>query len=226
MDRLGVRFADPSLLHLALIHPSALNEGERALAESNQRLEFLGDAVVGLAVASELYRLHPDWSEGRLTGARSELISGQTLAEVAAGIGLGQFLVMGRGETEQGGQERPSNLADALEAVIGARLLDAGYESAAQLVLRLLGERVAEAQGAAQLNEPGALLELAHTRGSPSPIYAIMDATSDPSRPFFTADVEVDGEVVGRGSGPSKAAARREAARMALANLSDSSTCS
>ncbi len=218
--RLGVGFSDPGLLALAMVHPSALNEGASAPPESNQRLEFLGDAVVGLAVAAELYRLHPDWDEGRLTLARSELVSGRTLAEAAAELGLGEFLVLGRGEEAQGGRARQSNLAAALEAVVGARLLDAGHGPAAALALALLGDRVADAAGEALPSAPTALQELLHARGSPSPVYLASEPSGEPHAPVYTVSVEVDGAVIGRGSGPSKASARREAARAALGRLS------
>ena len=214
-----MRFSEPGLLALALVHPSALNEGGPAPSESNQRLEFLGDAVIGLAVAAELYRLHPDWREGRLTLARSELVSGPTLAEAAADIALGEYLVLGRGEEAQGGRARPSNLAAALEAVVGARLLDAGHAAAAELALSLLGERVAGAEGSPQISSTGALQELLHSMGSPLPAYVVSEPAGEPHAPVYSVDIEVDGAVIGSGSGPSKAAARHDAARAALERL-------
>ena len=116
---LGVSFHDKELLRLALVHSSYLNENPTAFSEPNERLEFLGDALIGAVVAEELYRRNPEWSEGRLTEARSALVRGETLARLAESLGLGDHLYMGRGEEAGGGRDRPTNLAAALEAVVG-----------------------------------------------------------------------------------------------------------
>ena len=197
-----------------------INEEGSARTLSNQRLEFLGDAVADLAVAEELYRRYPDWNEGRLTSVRSGLVSGKTLAAAAADIDLGKYLVLGRGEEVLGGRERPSNLAAALESVVGARLLDAGYDAAMDLVLSLLGDRLAEADMGAVANPKSALQELVQARGLPTPLYRIVEQSGEPHLPFFAAEVEVEGRVAGRGSGARKATAEQAAARQALIDLS------
>ena len=123
---LGVRFRDAGLLRLALVHSSFLNENPGGALESNERLEYLGDAVLGMAVAEELYAVNLGWPEGKLTQARAALVQEGTLAEAARDIGLGEMLHMGRGEEDGGGRDRPSNLSAGLEAVIGAVFLDGG----------------------------------------------------------------------------------------------------
>lgn len=219
-SRIGCTFSDAGLLELALIHPSVANEEGSDRTLSNQRLEFLGDAVVDLAVAEELYRRHPDWGEGRLTSVRSALVSGQTLAAVAADIGLGDYLVLGRGEEALGGRGRESNLAAALESVVGARLLDAGYDAALELVLSLLGDRLDTADVEAAGNPKSELQELVQARGWQPPLYRIVEQSGEPHLPCFVAEVEVDGRVAGRGSGSRKASAEQAAAKQALIELS------
>jgi ribonuclease-3 len=217
--RLGLEFRDPGLLALALVHPSLVNEAGLDRTISNQRLEFLGDAVIGLVVAETLYRKHPDWTEGRLTVARSTLVSGDTLAAVAEEIGLGATLVMGKGEESGGGSGRPTNLAAALEALIGATLLDGGHEVASALTLRLLGDRLDAADGETGPNAKTALQELVQGRELAAPIYHIVSQSGDPHEMSFTAEVEVDGKVAGSGTGPRKSAAEQAAASAALAAL-------
>ena len=219
-SRIGCTFSDTGLLELALIHPSVVNEEGSARTLSNQRLEFLGDAVVDLAVAEELYRRHPDWSEGRLTSVRSALVSGETLAAAAADIGLGEYLVLGRGEEALGGRERPSNLAAALESVVGASFLDAGYDAALGLALSLLGDRLDEVGEGAVANPKSDLQELVQGRGWQPPLYRIVEQSGEPHLPSFVAEVEVDGRVAGRGSGSRKSSAEQAAARQALIDLS------
>ena len=204
---------------LALVHPSLVNEKGLDRSLSNQRLEFLGDAVIDLAVARALYERHPDWTEGRLTEARASLVSGETLASVAAEYGLGDYLVMGKGEEAGGGHERPSNLAALLEAIVGAALLDGGHKTASSLALRFLGNRVGLADGEADINAKSALQELVQGRGQPAPVYRIVEQSGDAHAPSFVAEVEVDGEVAGRGSGSRKSAAEQAAAKAALAEL-------
>ena len=126
---LGVTFRDRRLLQLALVHSSFTNENPGAPTHSNERLEFLGDAVIGSVVARELYDMHPNWSEGQLTQARTAIVRGDTLAALARRLSLGDYLCFGKGEEESGGRRRDSNLAGALEAVAGALFLDQGYDA-------------------------------------------------------------------------------------------------
>ncbi len=217
---LGVQFRDTGLLRLGLVHSSYLNENPGEYPESNERLEFLGDAVLGMVVAEELYGANPDWPEGRLTQARAALVQEATLAEVARGIGLGDMLRMGRGEEAGGGRERPSNLSAGLEAVIGAVFLDQGYEVAREVVLKVLGD------GLASLGEPemsanpkSALQEAVQAEGLPSPTYRIVHEEGADHDRLFVAEVTVGDEVAGRGEGKRKSLAEQAAAVEALRGL-------
>ena len=221
--KLNVTFRDRGLLDLALVHSSFLNENPGAAAESNERLEYLGDAVLGLSVAEWLYEKHPEWPEGDLTRARAEVVRGDTLALVAAQLGLGEYLRMGKGEAAGGGRERPTNLAATLEALIGAVLMDQGYDAARRVAIDTLSEPIESvARSAIPANPKSALLELAQGRGLSPPVYAIVEAAGEPHARTFTAEVSVDGEIEGRGAGSRKADAEQAAARAALEAIQNS----
>ena len=216
-EKLGISFNDEGLLTQALVHSSFLNEHPGVFAESNERLEFLGDAIIGSAVAAELYSAYDSWPEGMLTAGRSSLVQGDTLAKVASRLGLGEHLRMGRGEEAAGGRQRPNNLAATLEAVVGAYFLDQGYDAAADLVLRLLEPELSE------LTEPGAspnpkssLQEAIQARGQTAPSYRIVRVEGRDHARRFTAEVVVDGEAIGTGIGSRKSLAERAAADDAL----------
>ena len=220
--KLGVSFIDKGLLTQALVHSSFLNENPGVFAESNERLEFLGDAVVGSAVAAELFSTYDSWPEGMLTAGRSSLVQGDTLARVAGRLGLGEHLQMGRGEEAAGGRNRPNNLAATFEAVVGAYFLDLGYDAAADLVLRLLGPELSE------LTEPGAspnpkssLQEAIQARGQTAPSYRIVKVEGQDHARRFTAEVVIDGVPIGTGMGSRKALAERAAADDALKSMAE-----
>ena len=216
-EALGVRFRDSGLLRLALVHSSFLNENPDGALESNERLEYLGDAVLGMAVAEELYAANPGWPEGMLTQARAGLVQEATLAEAARGIGLGEMLRMGRGEEAGGGRERPTNLSAGLEAVVGAVFLDQGYEAAREVVLQVLGDRVSSLDEAAvSANPKSALQEAVQAEGLASPTYRIVHEEGADHDRLFVAEVTVGGEVAGRGEGKRKSMAEQAAAAEAL----------
>ena len=219
--KLGLAFKDWSLLETALTHSSYLNEDPSFPLESNERLEFLGDAIVGLVVARELYDRCPGASEGDLTEGRTHVVRGSSLAQVARGIGLGGYLRMGRGEDAAGGRERESNLEGALEALAGAVFLDGGYDAARALVLRILKEPLDEIvrHGIPQ-NAKGRLQELTQGRGLGQPRYELVETSGPDHAPTFTVAVEVDGKVLGQGTGSGKLDAEQAAAREALGKLS------
>ena len=218
--RLGVAFGDRELLAAALVHSSFHNENRGAVERSNERLEFLGDALLGAMVAEELYRRHRDWSEGELTGARAALVSGESLAQVGSELDLGGHLLLGRGEEGSGGRERPTNLAAAMEAVVGAVFLDQGYEAAREAVLRLLSGPLSTVdRGDLPANPKAKLQEIVQARGLGPPTYPVVEATGLDHARTFKVDVIVDGRVMGRGAGRRKALAEEEAARAALKAL-------
>ena len=215
---LGVTFDDRALLELALVHSSYLAEYPGVYPGSNERLEFLGDALVDLVVAHELYSRFPDRPEGQLTQMRAALVSKEALAPVADALGLGRSLVMGKGETSSGGLERESNRANAFEAVVGAIFLDQGYKVANRFVLDVMA---APMQAVFEREEPpkhpkSRLHEEAMARGFGPPDYRVVAETSVDQQLEFTVEVVIDGAVAGQGIGYRKAHAEREAARQAL----------
>ena len=186
---------------------------------SNERLEFLGDSVLGIVVTDYVYRTHDDLHEGDLTDIRKTVVNSVALAQVAEGLGVGQHLLLGKGEELSGGREKPSILADAMEAIIGAVYLAMGIEGATTLVLGILGPRLATAQtdGA---DHKSRLQELAARRLSAAPRYEVEATGPDHARTFHVT-VTIDGEPHGTGVGRSKKQAEQAAARDAFDALSD-----
>ncbi|MBH0129473.1 ribonuclease III [Salinibacterium sp. NK8237] len=206
---LGVTI-DPELLTLALTHRSfAYENGGIA---NNERLEFLGDSILGQAVTVKLYRDNPELDEGDLAKRRARLVSSVALAEIARLIGLGAFIRLGKGEEQTGGREKPSILADTVEAIIGAAYLDLGGDEATALVLRLVAPLLADPErfGAA-MDPKTSLQELAAQLGRGAPDYRIEDSGPDHSKRFH-ASVALDDEVIASGIGSSKKQAEMAAA--------------
>jgi ribonuclease-3 len=216
--RLGVDLPSIETLATALVHRSwcAENPGY----ESNERLEFLGDAVLGLVITDHAYRAYPELSEGELTDVRKAVVNAVTLAEVADELGLGNHLLLGKGEEQSGGREKPSILADALEAVIGVTYVAGGLLQAHDLVLRLLGSRVADAHagGPGGQDYKSRLQELAARHFGEPPRYQTDAEGPDHARRFHTT-VLVSGLARGNGAGRSKKQAEQVAARDAYATL-------
>jgi ribonuclease-3 len=216
--RLGVNIDDPEVLAPALVHRSwcAENPGH----ESNERLEFLGDAVLGLIITDHAFHAYTTLSEGELTDVRKAVVNAVTLAEVADELRLGDHLLLGKGEEQSGGREKPSILADALEAVLGAVYVSAGTEEAHDLVLRLLGARVAEAHagGPGGQDYKSRLQELAARHFDEAPRYETLAEGPDHARRFHVT-VAVAGVPRGTGEGRSKKQAEQVAARDAYATL-------
>lgn len=214
LQALPYRFARPELLGEALTHRSA---GRR----NNERLEFLGDAVLNFLIAEALYRRVPDADEGGLSRLRANLVRRETLAGIASDLRLGEALVLGPGELKSGGFRRESILADALEAVIGAVYLDGGFEACSQLVGRLFAERLDSLPATESLKDPKTRLqEYLQARQEPVPTYHLISEEGEPHRRVF----RVACEIRGRGgpveaSGRSRRAAEQEAARRALEGL-------
>lgn len=209
VERLGVDI-DPALLTLALTHRSFAYE--HGGLPHNERLEFLGDSILGQAVTVRLYRDHPDLDEGELAKRRASLVSGVALAEIAHRLGLGDFVRLGRGEELTGGREKVSILADTVEAVIGATYLSAGADEATALVLRLVAPLMSDPErfGAA-LDPKTALQELADRTGAGSPVYDVVGTGPDHAK-VFRATVGGAGLPTGHGQGSSKKHAEMAAA--------------
>jgi ribonuclease-3 len=187
---------------------------------SNERLEFLGDAVLGLVVTDHLYRTYPELPEGELAKVRASVVNSEALAEVAAELDLGRALLLGKGEDASGGREKPSILADAMEAVIGAVYLDGGWDAASEFIMRLLGERIEEgAAGPGGQDFKTRLQELAARQFDQLPRYEVRDEGPDHAKQFF-ATVLLGGVRRGSGEGRSKKQAEQQAAREAWHQLS------
>ena len=214
---LAYRFTDHSLLDLALRHRSWCSEN--GSVASNERLEFLGDAVLGLVITDHLYRAVPDMSEGVLARHRSELVSATALAEVARAVHLGDALLLGKGEVSTGGRDKTSILADGMEAVIGAVYLDGGIGAATSLVLLLLDDRIDDVlYGGLASDHKSRLQEQAARRFGELPRYTI-DEDGPEHEKRFSARVELGGEVWGDGEGRTKKEAEQAAARAAVRRL-------
>ncbi len=218
---LGVSFNEPSLLKQALVHSSYTNENPDLASASNERLEFLGDAVLGQVVAAKLYRDFPHLSEGEMTKLRAILVRRDTLARIAGTINLGNHLYLGRGEEASGGRDKPANLSSALEAVIAAVYLDQGSASAQEFILRLftaeLQKAVSQRKGTDYKSE---LQELIQARTQQAPTYHVIEATGPDHDKRFTVEVRLGDTVLGRGTGKSKKAAETAAARATLEQIS------
>ena len=217
--RIGCAFRDVDLLRLALTHPSVAHE-QGAPVRHNQRLEFLGDAVLQVILTRELYEKFPAFDEGSLTKARAKLVNRRALAGQARQLGLGEFLVVSRGEEAHGGRERLSALADAFEALVGAIFLDGGYETAREFVLRRFHEAFGELSVLPILENPkGELQELLQARSSEAPEYRVVSASGPDHDRMFECTAHHAGVELARGYGKSKKAAESEAALSALKTL-------
>jgi len=218
-EKLGYRFRNGGLLKLALTHPSLAHELE-APVQHNQRLEFLGDAVLGLVLTRELFEKFPELDEGPLTKARAQLVNQRTLCEQARQLGLGEHLVMSRGELANGGRDRPGALADAFEAVIGAMFMDGGYVPACEFVLRCFRDAFGEFKSVPAYDNPkGELQEFLQSRSPEAPRYEVTAESGPDHDRNFECAVLHDGRELGRGRGKSKRAAESAAAMAALATL-------
>jgi ribonuclease III len=217
---LGYAFRDPGLLQAALIHTSYVNERPGRGLESNERLEFLGDAVLGVVVAHRLYDSRPESAEGELTVVRAWLVRQSTLARWARQLGLGQHLLLGRGEARGGGRDRPALLSRGFEALIGAIYLDGGLEAAADMLLPFIEQEVQTGFSPQRVvDAKSRLQQVTQARFEQTPIYHMIQHTGPGHAPVFIVEVHAGPEVVARGTGHSKRAAQQSAAHAALVQL-------
>ncbi|MHB1340247.1 MAG: ribonuclease III [Coriobacteriia bacterium] len=214
---LGHVFGDRSLVVTALTHPSRSAESDDA--DSYERLEFLGDSVLGLIVAEELFRRFPDAPEGILTRRKIAVVSGERLSAVAAEAGLEPLLMFGKGESRAGVRGRASVLENALEALVGAVYLDAGLEAARGVVVRVLGHVLDLDDIAAEDDPKSSLQEITQARGAGLPLYAVTGSSGPAHSPSFTVEVRLGGRTLGTGTGRSKKEAEKAAAAAALEAL-------
>ena len=219
-SRLGYTFRRPALLENALYHSSYANEHRGAGISSNERLEFLGDAVLGFVTAEYLYGKHPDLPEGDLTRIRAALVCEESLHEVAQYLGLGEYLKLGRGEELGGGRQRPSILADATESVFAAVYLDGGMDAARDLIHRVLLDKEQEEQVEERRRDyKTELQELVQRKPDQILRYEMLGSTGPDHAREFSFRVTLNGRTVGTGQGRSKKEAEQSAARCALEQL-------
>jgi ribonuclease-3 len=217
-QQIAFTYRDPRLLERALTHKSYANENR--LSEHNERMEFLGDSVLSLVVSELLMNALPGASEGELSRIRAAVVSEPSLAAVARTIGLGEFLLVGRGEEQTGGRDKDSLLADSLEALVASLYLDGGMEPAGAFITRFFRDtidRVQAAGGAA--DHKTELQELCQERLKILPEYRVVSETGPDHRKEFTVELSIRGEVCGRGTGRNKKEAEQRAAKEALERL-------
>lgn len=214
------RFRNSKLLALALTHRSAVNEGRSR--EHNERLEYLGDAVLELAVSEFLYRKFPKETEGQLTSFRTALVRTETLAQLAQDLGIAKQITLSKGEERSGGTSNPSLLADTLEAVLGALYLDQGLSRVERFLNEtLLVEADRTIRESMKLDAKSKFQEIVQARGDPSPTYVIVKTQGPDHDRLFTAQVTVNGKPCATGVGKSKQEAEQEAAKAALTMVDD-----
>ena len=218
---LEITFTDKSLLRRALTHRSYLNENPDYPLSDNERLEFLGDAVLDFLTAKYLYNHFPEMAEGGMTSLRAALVRSETLAHFATALNLGEYLLLSHGEAESGGRERPATLCAAFEALVGAILLDQGLQAVEDFVLRCVEPEIRHILDEELYKDAKSTLqELAQAQLQITPIYRTVAERGPDHAKEFTVEVLVGDEVYGRGIGPSKQVAEQEAAKVALQRMS------
>ncbi len=222
-DALGHAFEDQRLLERALTHTSFVNELTQVEGSGesldNERLEFLGDAVLELVVSEWLFERFPDVSEGDLTQRRAAIVNAEALAEVGRTLGLGELLRVGVGEERSGGRRRSSNLADAVEALLGALFLDGGYGAAQAAVRAIFAERVEEVMKRPAKGPKSRLQEYIQAHHHITPSYSLIEESGPAHAAYFVSEVVIEGVVSARGGGSSKKEAEKAAAQSALEAL-------
>ena len=218
-ERLGYEFKDKSLLMTALTHSSYANENRKRNIKDNERLEFLGDSILGVTVASYLYKNRPDLPEGRMTRLRAELVCEQSLARVAEKLELGKYMHLGKGEEQGGGRKRPSITADAVEAVIAALYLDGGYNRAGSFISRYILEPFEEGQELSDRDNKTELQEIVQRKSGQVLTYELTGEDGPDHNKTFTFSVSLNDKVIGTGSGHNKKEAEQAAAGEALRKM-------
>jgi ribonuclease-3 len=218
-ERIGISFRKPEMLHQAFVHRSYLNENPAPGLESNERLEFFGDAVLSYVVAERLFRDCPECDEGDLTEWRGYLVRRDSLANFARVKGLGDFLLLGRGEEAAGGRERAQNLASLFEAVVGAIAIDRGLLASRRFIFEAIGDEINLRGRPTPIDPKSRLQEVVQARWQRAPSYKTVAEEGPEHRKLFTVEVQVQGMALASGTGHSKQEAEREAARNALAEL-------
>ena len=217
--KLGYEFKDKSLLTTALTHSSYANENRKKNLRNNERLEFLGDSVLGLVTANYLYRAKGNMPEGRMTRLRAELVCEQNLAKVAEKLSLGSYLLLGKGEEQGGGRYRHSIIADAVEAVLAAVYLDGGYKQAEKIIYKYILEPMEDGDEILPFDYKTELQELVQKKSGQALSYKMLDQEGPDHNKVFTFAVLLNGQEIGTGTGKNKKEAEQNAAAAALKKL-------
>ena len=219
--RIGYRFRDRGMLEHALTHKSKAHEDPSGGVVDNESLEFLGDAVLGLVIADALFRTFPKYSEGQKSKIKANLVSTTSLAEAAEGLGLGNHMILGRGEEKTGGRQKQALLADTCEAIIAAIYLDGGFEPARQFILRELGPGLEDARRPHYFgrDHKSRLQERLQQGGRSLPVYRVAGEIGPDHRKLFHVEIIVDGESLAQGTGRTKKDAEQDAAKAAMEAL-------
>lgn len=213
-------FENESLLNQALTHSSYVNDFGMKKTDSNERLEFLGDAILGAAVAKRLYAKYTDMNEGALTKLRAKIVCEKSLSDVAKKLNLGNYLNLSKGEITDNGREKPSILSDAMEAVIGAMFLDSGHEIVEEFIVRILTPTLLAAEeGTYMVDSKSKLQKLLQKKGSVKIEYIVREEIGVPHDKIFVMDVYCDGVRLGTGRGKNKKEAEMAAAKNAMSNM-------
>ncbi|HEX2220903.1 MAG TPA: ribonuclease III [Candidatus Limnocylindria bacterium] len=218
-ERLGIPLTDTDTIRQAFVHSSYLNENPAAVSGHNERLEFLGDAVIGVVVARLLYDRFPDDDEGLLTARRAALVNRDSLAAVAREAGLDRYLLLGRGEAEYGGRSRPSLLAASFEALIGAIVLSDGLDAATAALHRLFADRLAALRAVPLKSAKSQLQEWSQRHRGAKPSYQLLRTTGPAHDQRFQVAVSLGGQAIAEGEGASRQRAEEQAAARALLSL-------
>ena len=217
--KIRYKFRNPALLRTALTHSSYANENKKSSSVSNERLEFLGDSVLGMTVASLIFNSKANMPEGQMTKLRAELVCEKSLASLAVLLGLGDYLLLGHGEERSGGRERPSILADAVEAILAAMYLDGGFEPVERFVAEFFGSR-AQLRVFENTDYKTSLQEVIQERAGQTLSYHVTDESGPDHMKLYTVEVLLNGGFLGRGTGRSKKEAEQSAACAALDGIS------
>ncbi len=220
--KIGFKFENPDLLIEALTHPSYLNESLTPISGSYQRLEFLGDAILGYIVALEIFKRYPDMAEGQLTRFRSDLVREEALARIAYRLKLGDYFFMGRGEESNQGRDRPSNLAAGFEALIGALYIDQGSGVTRKFILDMLKDEFERIDKyGVSVDAKSELQGIAQSNWGKTPVYRVKGLSGPSHERVFFVEVLIDSMVLGEGNGKRKLDAEQTAAREAIQSLAD-----
>lgn len=218
-EKIGYHFQNPELLKTAMCHSSYANERHMGRLNCNERLEFLGDAVLELATSEFLYERYPQMPEGDATKTRASIVCEQSLAFCARSLSLGTYILLGRGEAVSGGRERPSITSDAFEALIGAIYLDGGFTNAKEFILKFILTDIEHKK--LFYDSKTILQERVQAKEGSNLKYSLLEESGPDHAKLFKVEVLVDGKAMGTGSGPTKKAAEQEAAYQALLKFSD-----